>query len=97
MGQRSDALFDLLHRGDVIHGTYEQRDLGYAVAHGCVRLSVKNAATLLVNQKKMANTTVVLSGAIPDTGSTARARPKPLNTDNPGYPRSCTSDARRCR
>ncbi len=75
--------------GDAIHGTYEQRNLGHAVSHGCVRLSVKNAATLwkLVKQEKMANTSVVLSGAIPDTGSTvARARPKPLNTDNPDYP-----------
>ena len=54
--------------GNAIHGTYEQRNLGHAVSHGCVRLSVKNAATLweLVKQEKMANTKVVLSGAIPD-------------------------------
>ena len=32
--------------GDAIHGTYEQRSLGRAVSHGCVRLSRKNAATL---------------------------------------------------
>ncbi len=32
--------------GNAIHGTYEQRNLGRAVSHGCVRLSVKNAATL---------------------------------------------------
>ena len=31
--------------GNAIHGTYEQRNLGHAVSHGCVRLSVKNAAT----------------------------------------------------
>ncbi|MGZ3272088.1 MAG: L,D-transpeptidase family protein [Croceibacterium sp.] len=47
--------------------SYEQRNLGHAVSHGCVRLSVKNAATLweLVKREKMANTTVVLTGAIP--------------------------------
>jgi lipoprotein-anchoring transpeptidase ErfK/SrfK len=51
--------------GHAIHGTYQQRSLGRAVSHGCVRLSVKNAATLwkLVNQEKMANTKVVLSGS----------------------------------
>src|ERR1019366_1292510 len=56
--------------GNAIHGTYEQRNLGRAVSHGCVRLSVKNAATLwaLVKREKMANTHVVLSGAIPDAG-----------------------------
>ena len=70
--------------GNAIHGTYEQRNLGRAVSHGCVRLSVKNAATLwnLVKQEKMANTKVVLSGAIPDAGPVARARPMPLTADN---------------
>ena len=75
--------------GNAIHGTYEQRNLGRAVSHGCVRLSVKNAATLweLVKQEKMANTKVVLSGAIPDAGSpaVARSRPMPLNADNSNY------------
>ena len=32
--------------GNAIHGTYERRSLGHPVSHGCVRLSVKNAATL---------------------------------------------------
>jgi hypothetical protein len=70
--------------GNAIHGTYEQRNLGRAVSHGCVRLSVKNAATLwnLVKQEKMANTKVVLSGAIPDAGPVARARPMPLTANN---------------
>jgi len=76
--------------GDAVHGTYEQRSLGRAVSHGCVRLSVKNAATLwkLVEQQKMANTTVVLSGTIPAGGGrpvVARARPVPLNADDPRY------------
>jgi hypothetical protein len=73
--------------GHAIHGTYEQRNLGRPVSHGCVRLSVKNAATLweLVKRQKMANTTVVLSGAIPGAGSpaVARARPMPLTADEP--------------
>ena len=74
--------------GNAIHGTYEQRNLGRAVSHGCVRLSVKNAATLwkLVKQEKMANTSVVLSGAIRDAGPVARGRPMPLDPDDPTYP-----------
>ena len=70
-----------------VHGTYEQRDLGHAVSHGCVRLSVKNAATLwkLVKGEKMATTTVVLTGAILDTRPPAVARSQPmlLTIDNP--------------
>jgi len=75
--------------GNAIHGTYEQRNLGRAVSHGCVRLSVKSAATLwrLVKYEKMANTKVVLNGAIPDARSptVARSRPMPLNPDAPLY------------
>ena len=81
--------------GNAIHGTYEQRNLGRAVSHGCVRLSVKNAATLwnLVKQEKMANTKVVLSGAIPDAGPVARARPMPLTANNPtGAPMPLAAD-----
>ena len=33
----------------------------------------------------MANTKVVLSGAIPDAGPVARARPLPLNADSSDY------------
>ncbi len=62
--------------GDAIHGTYEQRSLGRAVSHGCVRLSRKNAATLwdLVNREKMANTTVVLTGRTPNAREPATVR-----------------------
>ena len=70
--------------GNAIHGTYEQRNLGRAVSHGCVRLSVKNAATLweLVKREKMANTKVVLSGAIPDGRHPRGAlRPMPLTPE----------------
>jgi len=54
-------------QGHAIHGTYEQRHLGRAVSHGCVRLSVKHAAILwdLVKQYGKMNTEVVLTGKIP--------------------------------
>jgi hypothetical protein len=75
--------------GIAMHGTYEQRNLGHAVSHGCVRLSPKNAATLweLVKREKMANTTVVLSDAVPDVGlpAVARSQPMPLTSQNPSY------------
>jgi lipoprotein-anchoring transpeptidase ErfK/SrfK len=74
--------------GNAIHGTYEVRHLGHAVSHGCVRLSLKNAAALwkLVKQQKMANTVVVLTGAIPGEGAMARrSKPLPLNADDPLY------------
>jgi len=67
--------------GHAIHGTYEQRNLGRPVSHGCVRLSVKNAAKLweLVKRQKMANTTVVLTGGIPaGAGSHAAVRSRPI-------------------
>jgi hypothetical protein len=75
------------HTGNAVHGTYEQRSLGHAVSHGCVRLSLANAATLwgLVKRQKMANTTVVVTGDIPGAKPppVAIAPPTPLN---PVYP-----------
>lgn len=75
--------------GDAIHGTYEVRHLGRPVSHGCVRLSVKNAATLwsLVKREKMANTKVVLTGAIPNTSppTIARSESLPLTANAPGH------------
>jgi hypothetical protein len=75
--------------GIAVHGTYETRHLGHPVSHGCVRLSVKNAATLwgLVKREKMANTNVVLTGEIPDAGpqTVAGPRPLPLDPDAPLY------------
>ena len=70
--------------GNAIHGTYERRSLGHPVSHGCVRLSVQNAATLwkLVKREKMAHTTVVLRGAIPGA---IPDDPVPLAEDDPGY------------
>ena len=71
--------------GNAVHGTFEERSLGRAVSHGCVRLSRKNAATLwdLVKQEKMASTTVVVKGDIPyddpaEVASTG-ARPQAAN------------------
>jgi lipoprotein-anchoring transpeptidase ErfK/SrfK len=73
--------------GVAVHGTYEARNLGHAVSHGCVRLSVKNAARLwaLVKAEKMANTTVVLTGEIPNAGRVARSQPLRLTPDDPLY------------
>ena len=72
--------------GHAIHGTNEQRNLGRPVSHGCVRLSVKNAATLweLVKWQKMANTTVMLNGTIPGGASPAVARSRPMPLTPPG-------------
>ena len=74
--------------GNAVHGTEYESSLGHAVSHGCVRLSVKNAATLwsLVKQEKMANTSVVVtgqvSGAKPSTVAAAGlAYPKPLQAN----------------
>jgi hypothetical protein len=89
--------------GNAVHGTFELRNLGRAVSHGCIRLSVKNAATLwkLVKREKMANTAVVLSGAILNAAAPAvtGSRPMPLNADDPRYrvpePRRRNDDDRR--
>src|SRR5271166_4538867 len=61
--------------GNAVHGTEYESSLGHAVSHGCVRLSVKNAATLwsLVKQEKMANTAVVVTGEIPNAKPSAAA------------------------
>jgi lipoprotein-anchoring transpeptidase ErfK/SrfK len=67
--------------GNAVHGTEYESSLGHAVSHGCVRLSVKNAATLwdLVKQQKMANTSVVVTGDIPEplpsTATVSHAKP----------------------
>jgi hypothetical protein len=45
----------------------------------------------------MANTGVVLSGVSPDSGPPAVARARPRNADEPDWPRSCISAARRSR
>jgi lipoprotein-anchoring transpeptidase ErfK/SrfK len=51
-------------KGHAIHGTLEEKRLGDAASHGCVRLSRENAATLyaLVAKTGLKNTQVVLAG-----------------------------------
>jgi lipoprotein-anchoring transpeptidase ErfK/SrfK len=53
--------------GHAIHGTYEAKNLGKPASHGCVRISLENAATLyaLVEKSGLKNTQVVLTGATP--------------------------------
>jgi L,D-transpeptidase catalytic domain len=78
--------------GDAVHGTYEARHLGRAVSHGCVRLSVAHAATLwrLVKREKMANTTIMVSGAVHN----ARP-PPPIAQAGPRPPMPLTGQAPR--
>jgi L,D-transpeptidase catalytic domain len=61
-------------QGHAIHGSYH-RGIGQPASHGCVRLSVANAATLygLVREQGKANTMVVLTGEIPDHAAPAMA------------------------
>jgi hypothetical protein len=53
--------------GHAIHGSYEVKNLGNPLSHGCVRISPGNAATLyaLVAKNGLENTQVVLSGTTP--------------------------------
>jgi lipoprotein-anchoring transpeptidase ErfK/SrfK len=53
--------------GHAIHGSYEVKNLGKPVSHGCVRISPQNAAALyaLVEETGLENTQIVLSGATP--------------------------------
>lgn len=66
-------------KGHAIHGSYH-RGIGRPASHGCVRLAVKNAATLygLVRDQGKANTTVVLTGELPAHAAPALA----ANEDN---------------
>jgi lipoprotein-anchoring transpeptidase ErfK/SrfK len=51
-------------QGHAIHGTLDEKNLGNAASHGCVRLSRENAKTLftLVKATGLENTQVVLTG-----------------------------------
>jgi lipoprotein-anchoring transpeptidase ErfK/SrfK len=53
--------------GHAIHGSYEVKNLGKAVSHGCVRISPENATTLyaLVKENGLETTQVALSGVTP--------------------------------
>jgi hypothetical protein len=67
--------------GHAIHGTYETKNLGRPVSHGCVRLSRAHAEALfaLVRQEGMAHTRVVLSGEIPRAPAAPVAHRAPRN------------------
>ena len=53
--------------GHAIHGSYEVKNLGSPVSHGCVRISPENAGKLyaLVAKNGLQNTQVVLTGTTP--------------------------------
>ena len=53
--------------GHAIHGSYEVKNLGKPVSHGCVRISPENATTLyaLVKENGLENTQVALTGVTP--------------------------------
>lgn len=53
--------------GHAIHGSFDVRNLGRPVSHGCVRISPKNAAILyaLVEENGLENTQVVVAGVTP--------------------------------
>ena len=53
--------------GHAIHGSYEVKTLGKPVSHGCVRISLENAAKLyaLVKESGLKNTKIVLTGVTP--------------------------------
>ncbi len=53
--------------GHAVHGSYEVKNLGKPVSHGCVRIAPENATTLyaLVKANGLENTQVVLSGVTP--------------------------------
>jgi lipoprotein-anchoring transpeptidase ErfK/SrfK len=51
------------HGGYAIHGTYETRNLGRPVSHGCVRLRPEHAATFfaMVKEAGTGNTRIVVA------------------------------------
>ena len=53
--------------GHAIHGSFDVKNLGRPVSHGCVRISPKDAAILyaLVEENGLENTRVVLTGVTP--------------------------------
>jgi len=85
--------------GHAIHGSYDTKNLGKPVSHGCVRISPDNAATLfaLVEREGVTKTKVVLTGseqvALARRGNTPRegdnvygSRPPRSFSPNAEYP-----------
>ena len=62
--------------GHAIHGSYEVRNLGKPVSHGCVRIAPQNATLLyaLVGTNGLKNTQVVLTGVTPGGESKVASR-----------------------
>ncbi len=60
------AIF-FMRDGHAIHGSYEVKNLGRPVSHGCVRIAPANATILyqLVRENGLENTKVVLAGSTP--------------------------------
>jgi hypothetical protein len=73
-------------QGHAIHGTLDEKRLGNAASHGCVRLSRENAKTLftLVKATGLENTQVVLSGTT--KGGEAPKVASPSARDGEIYP-----------
>ncbi|HEY6023911.1 MAG TPA: L,D-transpeptidase [Pseudolabrys sp.] len=80
--------------GHAIHGTFEARNLGRPVSHGCVRLSTQNAATLyaLVKDEGVFNTRVRLVGDAPKASDQPVARQNRNNGTERYAARSRDSD-----
>ena len=80
--------------GHAIHGSFEVKNLGKPVSHGCVRISPQNAAILyeLVQENGLENTKVVLTGS--GSGEVARGQASPRgdysgpSSDAPSHNRS---------
>jgi L,D-transpeptidase-like protein len=70
--------------GHAIHGSYEVKQLGKPVSHGCVRVAPQNATILydLVKKNGLQNTQVVLSGESPGGESKVANAGKPRSTSH---------------
>ena len=70
--------------GNAVHGTRD-RGLGRPVSHGCVRLSVKNAAILwdLVSKEALYSTVLQISGSIPQSPAGRSRAPHRPRRDRP--------------
>jgi hypothetical protein len=77
--------------GHAIHGTLEEKYLGRAASHGCVRISKKDATILfdLVKEQGLDKTQVIVTGQaayadVPETAHRTKPKAKPQKRRN--YP-----------
>ena len=77
-------------KGHAIHGYLNTSHLGLPVSHGCVRLDPQNAKALyaLVKEQGVLNTTVVVTGHVPDAAVARRRTPEYQRADADVAPRS---------